>query len=350
MKSTKYTIATQIENLLQEQKAFVFYAKPGEKNVRIIIQNNRKIYSDTTGTEPGFIFAPFNPEKQNIFFPLNKSVQSSIPKPQTSRKAPYQNTGSYTGKQKHINLVANTIRYIRSGGADKIVISKAFTLQTGEKPGTLFVRLLAHYDDAFTYLWHHPGIGMWMGATPEKLLEIKDNTLHTIALAGTKTYTKSTIWQKKEIDEQAWVSRFIQTQLQAFAKSIKVSETYTKKAGHLAHICCDIDATITKPFHIYTLLKALHPTPAVCGVPREKALKFILKNEGYDRAFYTGYLGEINYENTSDLYVNLRCMQIQKSSVSIYAGGGITRDSHALDEWNEILNKTRVLSKITNNK
>ena len=346
MKDTSHSISTQIENLLQEQKAFVFYTKPGEKHIRVIIQKNRKLYSDTSGTESGFIFAPFDPKKPNVFFPLNESVQSSIPKPRSTHENSYKASTAYSGKQKHIDLVTKTIRYIQTGTADKIVISKSFKIQTAKTPGKLFDALLQHYNDAFIYLWHHPEIGLWIGASPEKLLQIKDNKLHTMALAGTQTYGENLVWHKKEKDEQAWVTQYIESQLSPFVKEIKLSKTYTKKAGHLAHICCDIEATLKEPYYIYPLIKSLHPTPAVCGVPRKNAMEFILENEGYDRSFYTGYLGEIHLEKNTDLYVNLRCMQIEKEYANLYVGGGITHDSKALDEWNEIVNKTQVLGKL----
>ena len=87
----------------------------------------------------------------------------------------------------------------------------------------------------------------------------------------------------------------------------------------------------------------LHPTPAVCGLPKEEAKQFILDNELYNRDFYTGFLGELNLKGQTNLYVNLRCMQLKDNRISIYVGGGITADSNAENEWEETVIKAKVM-------
>ena len=80
--------------------------------------------------------------------------------------------------------------------------------------------------------------------------------------------------------------------------------------------------------NIGDIIKTLHPTPAVCGLPRNLAKDFILQNEDYHRSYYTGFLGELNFKNQqSSLFVNLRCMEISGETASIYVGGGITKES-----------------------
>ncbi len=87
----------------------------------------------------------------------------------------------------------------------------------------------------------------------------------------------------------------------------------------------------------------MHPTPAVAGYPKQKAIDFILENENYNREFYTGYFGFINKDKSSKLFVNLRCMQIEKKKLSVYVGGGITKDSNPLNEWQETEDKSKTL-------
>ena len=111
----------------------------------------------------------------------------------------------------------------------------------------------------------------------------------------------------------------------------------------------------------------MHPTPAVCGYPKQKAKDFILQNETYSRAYYTGFLGELNLKQSktrntnrrnvennayatvktySNFYVNLRCMQFKDDKALIYVGGGITKDSVAENEWEETLNKTKTIGNV----
>ena len=102
------------------------------------------------------------------------------------------------------------------------------------------------------------------------------------------------------------------------------------------------------------LIDKLHPTPAVCGLPKETAKQFILKNEGYDREFYTGFLGELNIDfrtfkkDNSDLFVNLRCMEVEKNTATIYVGCGITKDSIPEMEYIETVNKSMTIRKVVN--
>jgi isochorismate synthase len=133
---------------------------------------------------------------------------------------------------------------------------------------------------------------------------------------------------------------------------------YTFQAGSIIHIKTDIHATLDTQFDVSKIIDLLHPTPAVCGFPKNKSKEFILKNEGYDREFYSGYLGEWNkdfltYERgKSDLFVNLRCMKLDidsKSNVTksqLFIGCGITSDSNPEKEYFETVNKSQTLKKI----
>jgi isochorismate synthase len=94
------------------------------------------------------------------------------------------------------------------------------------------------------------------------------------------------------------------------------------------------------------VIQLLHPTPAVCGLPKEQSKAFILENENYDRTFYTGFLGELNMENKTDLFVNLRCMEICESQANLFMGCGITKDSIPEKEWEESINKSFTMKRV----
>ena len=99
------------------------------------------------------------------------------------------------------------------------------------------------------------------------------------------------------------------------------------------------------------IVRLLHPTPAVCGFPKEEAKVFILENEQYDRRYYTGFLGELNQSDVngvlnSDLFVNLRSMEIEGSNANIYIGCGITKDSIPEKEWEESVNKSQTMKRV----
>ena len=192
---------------------------------------------------------------------------------------------------------------------------------------------------------------MWLGATPEQFLKLNDNQLHTVSLAGTQLFKEDLTWQGKEKDEQEFVTQFIVNELVNYADKLYFSEPETVKAGSLAHLKTIISAHIQKEFLGEIILK-LHPTPAVCGLPKESAFQFIIENEGYNREFYAGFLGELNIDFTnfktlnSDLYVNLRCMKKENNKINIFVGCGITKDSNPEKEFIETVNKSITIKKI----
>jgi isochorismate synthase len=198
------------------------------------------------------------------------------------------------------------------------------------------------------YCWFHPKVGLWMGATPELLCKVKNTHFSTMSLAGTQKVIEheKVYWTEKEKVEQQLVTDYIVNELKLEVKNLKISNPSDVKAGHLWHIKTDIEGEITNKDSLKRIVKKLHPTPAVCGISKEKAKEFIFNNENYNRAFYTGYLGEINVNQSSDLYVNLRCMQVSENEISIYVGGGITHDSLPEKEWEETVAKANTMKNV----
>ena len=98
--------------------------------------------------------------------------------------------------------------------------------------------------------------------------------------------------------------------------------------------------------HIGDLLQELHPTTAVCGMPKEEAFRFIPDNEGYDRSYYSGFTGWLDTEGHTDIYVNLRCMEIKPGEAILYAGGGILASSEVESEWMETGDKMNTMRSI----
>ena len=178
----------------------------------------------------------------------------------------------------------------------------------------------------------------------------------TVALAGTQAVTESTdvVWQEKEIEEQQLVTDFITQSLSDKVSELTVSSPYSVQAGNLWHIKTDIAATIGSNSNLEEIIKSLHPTSAVCGLPKAAAKDFILQNESYDRSYYSGFLGELNIDlatfrtEQTDLFVNLRCMKINDKHVELFIGCGITKDSVPEAEFIETVNKSMTMRKVLN--
>lgn len=344
------SISDSIQHLLTNKQPFVFYRKSSSDDVSALLQKNTNLYTTNSFTETGFIFAPFDKNQKSILIPLAKSEVMNFILPSKKDKTNYTRFKEEdTSKNDYLHLIQKTIDFIHSRKADKVVISRIIE-NTYDKSqvGLLYENLLGEYPEAFVYVWYHPKVGLWMGATPEKLLSMQGDSFSTMALAGTQLFSNAIKWKKKEKEEQIWVTNFITDQLIPISDHLEISKPFSVQAGHLAHIQTDIKGCLKKDRTLQDLIKSLHPTPAVCGAPRNATKDFIIKNEKYNRTFYTGFLGELNLNQKTDLYVNLRCMRLNKTHAYLYVGGGITKDSIPEKEWDETVNKAAVLGKLLN--
>ena len=256
-------------------------------------------------------------------------------------------------KENFTHMVAQAIAAIEQGHFHKVVPSrqKQVPLSSDFDLVDTFQQLCNRYPTAFVSLFSIPGVGTWLGASPETLVHTQGNIFRTMALAGTQVgqgqHPREAIWRQKEIEEQAMVSRYI---INCF-KKIRLREfeeigPKTVAAGNLLHLRTDfkVDMAATNfPELGSVMLNLLHPTSAVCGMPQEPALVFLQKHEGYDRAFYSGYLGPVNIENETNIFVNLRCMQLLSQKAMLYAGAGVTIDSDPEKEWQETEMKLQTL-------
>jgi isochorismate synthase len=363
-------VAQQYKNKLP----FVIYRKPNTLDVKGMLQKDTALHITEDFKASGFVFAPFDDKFPAIILPVQYSKQILTTYKQSNLNTSYSSKTFNTydiEKNFHINLVKKGINLIKKGELQKVVLSRKETVAfQNEDIFSIFQKLLATYTSAFVYCWYHPEIGLWLGATPETLLKIEDRNFSIMALAGTQNYngTLNVVWQNKEIKEQQFVTDFILSNIKSRVENIKVSNVETVKAGNLLHLRTLIKGRLSSQnFNLKKLLYDLHPTPAVCGLPKALAKTFILENENYNRTFYTGFLGELNIEATvtprtgkrnienrayalkrksTQLYVNLRCMEINGNEAFIYVGGGITDTSNPESEWEETVSKSMVVKKV----
>jgi len=350
---------------------FVMYRQPKNDVVKGQLQPSTIIEYSKDFQEKGFVFAPFDASKKAIIFSYASAEAISC------RQEPFDLNFEFNDHQeeeeeqlRYEKLIEKTISTIQDTGLEKVVMSRKKEVVTPTKPFLYFKKLLAAYPDAMVYCWYHPFVGMWIGASPETLVKTEGTRLKSMALAGTQVYDGTThvIWGEKEKEEQAMVTRAIVDGLSQITEvsNLQVEEIQTIRAGNVLHLKTNISASF-KPESLQKIINQLHPTPAVCGLPYKMAYDYILKEENYERSYYTGYLGELNlqyvrnrntrkrnvensaYQSVStqtNLYVNLRCMQVFKNRLEIYIGGGITKESQPKAEWEETQRKAETMQKI----
>jgi isochorismate synthase len=308
----------------------------------------------------GFLAAPF------IGLPYFLRADSLITfpiqpvEPTTAYSAPAENTAK---KSEFMTWVAQAIEAINQGPLQKVVVSRT---DEKELPADFNVmkaleELGSAYPNAFVCALYIPALeGVWMCATPEILVEQNEEGIfRTISLAGTQSGVdldglpispSQARWSQKEIEEQAFVSRYI---IDCF-KKIRLRE-YTEigpktiSTGNLLHLKTDyiVDTkAMDFPQLPGLMLGLLHPTSAVCGTPKREAIDFISATERHDRSMYSGYLGPVNLMNATYLYVNLRTVEIKENHAVFYAGCGITDDSDPEKEWQETQMKCQTLQRV----
>lgn len=340
-----------IYGVYQKGLPFVVYKKPLANEISIQIQKNVNDNLTSEFDNNGFVFAPFDSNNASYFIPASESDLYTIPINKYDFQLIEANiANSPTDKTMHINKVQQCVEFIKSGNAKKVVLSRKQFVEKEkidfETQLDAYLKLIQLYPEAMVYWWFHPSTGVWMGATPERLLTLDQEDFQTMSLAGTQLYHNNLVWKEKEKMEQELVTNYIQSRLETLIDDLKTGASFTKKAGHLAHICTEINGKIKSNKSLTEVINILHPTPAVCGTPKESAFQYILTHEGYDRKFYTGFLGAIQLDKKTELFVNLRCMEWVDNGINLYIGGGITEDSIAEKEWEETVNKSQVMAKV----
>lgn len=343
-----------LDSLIEQNKSFAIYRMPGQTMPGFVMQSSGSptLFQDIKELDgqEGFVIAPFSISKESpilLIHPDCTSLQEVETKSHAVTKGknePNENGG--IDKTAYSKLFNRFLEPLTNGKMEKLVLSrsKKISREADFSPGRSFYQAAKKYIHSYVYLFHTPQSGTWLGSTPEILLSGANEDWKTISLAGTM-YPNSgtTSWDEKNLREQALVSSYLTSQLADFQITSEASGPYTVKAGDLAHLRTDFNFRLTDTTRLGTLLKGLHPTPAISGLPKKEAYEFIQKNEEYDRLYYSGFLGMLNAKKQTDIYVNLRCMHIEKSSLTLFAGGGLLASSSLDEEWEETEHKLKTM-------
>lgn len=263
-------------------------------------------------------------------------------------------------REAYLEAAERVLAEIRAGAVDKVVLSRIKEVEGSyrERLPEIFEALSAAHPSAFVYLFDD-GRECWIGASPETLLRAEGEELLTMSLAGTRPYAEAnlepSVWNDKERGEQDYVTRQIAGVLADFGVDSPARRgPYARRAGSLLHLCSEFSfPRRALEGRLGPFLAALHPTPAVCGIPRRKAAELIAAVEGRGRGYYAGYLGPLGPAAEGsvprpgapalELFVNLRCMRVLPGRLELHVGGGLTAGSRPEEEWEETELKAETL-------
>lgn len=355
--------------LIKKGLPFAIYCLPSKKKFNLIFQKDatdHEIDIRDIDKSSGFVIADFNSAKTcriNIIKPdyiisegENVTDILSFLKTLPDNGNFYFSDNYIISKTDYLDRAEYLINLLKKEELQKVVFSRVVQrkLKKELNLSQLLIMLKDKYNTAFINLFHIPGKGTWCGASPEALYKKVDDYVITDALAGTQLIDEDTnniIWSKKEEEEQFLVSSFIESNLSELG-----IHDYDKvgplnvRAGHLAHIQTQFKIPMSSLNEKEgKFIAGLHPTPAVCGLPKADAYLMIHKAEQHQRRYYTGFLGPWKLENQSQLFVNLRCAELGKNKINLYVGGGLTASSKSDDEYKETVHKSKTLLSIVEN-
>ena len=339
--------------------AYAIYRLPHEDHATLITQSvgePMELHSLTElNGKQGFVVAPFEVKAdQPVVLIQGKTETIALSNEQLTADDGKNRLPSDMSNYYKVDF-ANYHSQLEADKFRKIVLARCADEQmpNGVKPIDLFYRACQLYPRLFIALVDTEKSGCWLTATPEILLDGHGADWRTIALAGTMKLEgdqldgegETLTWSTKNIQEQRIVATYITECLEQFTDDFREEGPRTVRAANLVHLRSDFSFKLADNNKIGDLLQALHPTPAVCGLPKREAFKFIVKNEHTPRRYYSGFMGPVAQEDTH-LYVSLRCMNIDGDVCHLYAGGGLLKDSVEEQEWLETEAKMETMKKL----
>ena len=337
-------VLSAIEKAVKYNATFFAYKLPGEEHLHFGAQIIEQV------TPAGFLIHPFVADNNthSVFISDQISAEKFIAMPVSAlpekKCRPVEEKS--TLKDDYIAQARRTISTLRAGGYRKIVLSRTIVESyTGLMWNKVFDSLVNDNPDAFVFIFNTDETGFWIGASPEKYLRYREESLSTVSLAGTRLAGSDGEWSHKDIEEQAIVTEYISEKFANAGIDVVVSSVYNRVAGNVEHLCNDFESVRITPTQVDVMRNSLHPTPAIAGIPTYDSIKFIRSAELHNRRYYGGYAGPVNADGSFDFYVNLRSLQFDDSRYCMYAGGGLTVDSVPEQEWQETVYKSKVLLK-----
>ncbi|MFN8437212.1 MAG: chorismate-binding protein [Cytophagales bacterium] len=368
---TKDIFYKKLRGLLNLAKAECYslaaWKSPHEDTIHVIVCKKPSKFETNFISQKleGFCFVPFETSEthKTLWFAKEYYLNSEGTDQETNFKINLELVPSKTEEFKikpiskvnnstYSDLVSVALPLLKNNLLKKVVLAQKQDYELISCDEVALFENLCSSTKGFCNLVYTPEHEIQIGASPEILVSEENHIFKTIALAGTQkaeniSDINAATWTHKEIEEQALVSRYI---IECF-KKIRLREyddigPKTVQAGNLLHLKTEFfvnTVEVNFPNLTSTMLELLHPTSAICGMPLEFAKQFIKNHENFERGYFCGYLGSVNIDQKTNIYVNIRCLHIKNKMVSFFAGAGITEDSIPEKEFAETNNKIAFL-------
>lgn len=262
-------------------------------------------------------------------------------------------------KQAYLKAVEQALQEIKQGHYEKVVLARAQTLHAeGDWQALRLLNRLRHrFPRCFTFSFANGGGSVFLGASPERILRVKEGQLTTEAIAGSAPRGETAgedallgrhlLSSGKDLQEHCYVRDSIVRRLQKVGLSARhAAQPQLLALANVQHLHTPITAEVEQAIHIIDILEEMHPTPAVGGTPRDQAVPRIQALEGMQRELYAGVVGWFNHLNEGDMIVGIRSAHICSGTAKLFAGAGIVAGSEPESEYLETELKLRAMRSV----
>ena len=342
-----------IERCLAQHIPFLGCMRPNSLSIEWYTLNELTIDQGQNWNKKGseiFVVQPYNRSQPARYFELVSAVGEPTEAFEIQQNEPLTTEYILSQEQRsdYAQMLKEAINHMKRDVFDKVVLSLRLSMSSNSPFTFLIKRLFTREKkNSLRHLFSINDGVIWVRDTPETLLARDHDFIKTEALAGTRRISELKVkeFTFKEFEEQGFVVDELKQRLSAFVKEIHLSDREQVLAGNLSHLKNTLSGSLKEIFSDMDLLDVLHPTAAVCGFPRTKALALIAGLEKHNRELYAGYIG-FRTTKKSTYFVNLRCARIDALSLDLFVGAGITAQSVIENETDEIQSKTATIMRL----
>jgi anthranilate synthase component 1 len=258
-------------------------------------------------------------------------------------------------REGHLDAVRKGKEYIRNGDIIQVVLSNRATVNTKRSPAEVYRVLRALNPSPYMYLLRMGELAV-VGSSPEVLVRLEGNDIQLRPIAGTRPrggdpeedrrLEAELLSDPKEIAEHVMLVDLGRNDVGRVAEwgTVKANELMVvERYSHVMHIVSNVIGKLRKGFTAFDVLRAAFPAGTVSGSPKVRAMEIISELEPFRRGIYAGAVGYFDPQGNMDFCIAIRTIVMWGGEAMIQAGGGIVADSDPEREWEEVMNKSRIL-------
>lgn len=301
-------------------------------------------------------FADFLENEANLIYDLEERLNLNNNKQTTLREIKNDSEISEWN-----NKVVSVLKEMKQDNIEKVVISRRVVCDIDSNINwyTIFEQLNHDFTSCANFLYKS-GKSIFFGSTPEVLIKFSENEYTTEALAGSikrgsslqedQNLENELLESEKNNVEHTAVIDYIKKSIHPYTDSFNSDKNpVVKKLPNIQHLQTSLSGTLKSKEHIFKVVATLFPTPAVCGIPKEKSLNIIRQNEDFDRGLFSGIIGWFNADYYGEFFVTIRSALIKDNKLYAYAGCGIVEGSDPKEEFDETLLKLKPILSLFSN-